>query len=651
MPPLILGPKENAAQAIQRMCLTPTTNYALQIDHLRRTIERETRSLSSFQKKCLYLRMDWEYCKENRYFWMVNYAKTLDPHADAGHEIKLVPDLRYIFILNNIEEAFPRIVIAKSRQVFVTWLFVIMKTHKAMYRPARKIFFHTVNEMKAGFGGAGEPDTSCMLGRSLFVYDRLPPHLQTPGPYDGGRSNKQPQSLSFMHYDEAGLPITSTIYAVSNNPEIMAQFTATDILNDEVSLQGKANAKAFYGVAQPTLARRGYMDNIFTPRTREFGYDLLMNTDKDDEADGRPQKGRKELPNFTEIMGLETLYRGHILDEIREGKTKIPLGPRLHVRMNPNRNLAVKLWWRADPGKDQDWEHDVLDPLPRWLRQREYEIDFSATADYHPLWQIFEANEDDCGNLNPNLKPDDRFPLFRVWDFGLHAACLFCQALDFERPLRWVQARVLSEVDIEGKSTSTFARIVQQHTHEYYGQGRFAIKDICDVAGRHRSALAEDITMTHIKQVREATGIDILAHAKVPRYEGTETISLKILERVDGQAGFVINPVLCPTLSSAMQGGHIAMDPFGGILDSRATEWLVHVADALRYWSWHVLKLHEVIGQAGKRIDKPEPIDATPDGVYKAYVKVRVDAMRTRFLAELEKRRRGQRSLLDKDAY
>lgn len=637
---LILLPGENAAQAIQRKCLTPIEDYTVRIDHLRRTIDRETRLLTDFQQKCLWLQMDYEFCRKSRFYWLTEHVKTLDPHADPGQEIKAIPKLRYVYIMDKIEEFFPRTVLGKSRQIFATWLFSELKLYKALYRPARMIFFHTVNEMKAGFGGAGEPDTSCMLGRVLFSYQRLPSHLQTP--YD--RNNKQPQSLTFFHYDDNGLPVSSHIYAVSDNPDVMAQFTATDILNDELSLQ--KNAKRFYGTAQPTLARRGCMSNIFTPRTREFGHDLLMNTDKDDEADGRPGQ-TKAVPNFVEIMPLDSLYVGAALEQIKTGPSKVPLGPRFHVRMNPNRNLAMKVWWRADPNKDKDWEHEVLDPLPRWLRQREYEIDFSATEDYHPLWQIFEAKDGDPGNLNPDLRPDDRYPLFRIWDFGLHACCIFCQAVEFNRPLRWVQARVLSEVDIEGKNTSSFARMVLQHTNHVYGEGRFGIQDICDVAGRHRNALAEDVSMTHIKQVKEATGIDIRGHRKVPKYEGTETITLKIKERVDGQPGFVINPVMCPTLSSAMQGGHIAMDDFGGVLDSRAAEWYVHACDCLRYWSWHILKLHEVIGSAGKPIPKPEPPEPTADSIYKTYVKVRVDGMRSRFLVDLERRRRGRRHPLD----
>jgi hypothetical protein len=566
---LILHPGESAADAIRRQFLTPVRNHVLQIDHLHRTIDKESKGLSPFQKKVLWLRLEHEVCRTNRYYFMTHHARTLDPRAEPGDEVKPVPDLRYIYILNCIEEAFPHTVAAKSRQIFFTWLFTIMKLHKAMYRPARKIFFHTLNEAKAGFGSPGEPDTSCMLGRALFVYDRLPLHLQTPGPHHGGRSNKSPQSLTFFHYDPSGAPVHSTIYAVSDNPEIMASYTATDVLNDEVSKQRKA--KAFYGTAQPALGRTGCMNNLFTPMGLEFGHDLLMNLDRSDD-EGRRKDKDKEPPPFQELMPLKDLYHGAALEEItREGSTsKVPLGPRFHVRMNPNRNLAMKVWWRADPSKDKDWADEEFAHQLAWYVRREYEIDFSALEGQHPLWQITDDN------MKTDLRPDDRFPLYRIWDFGIHAAVLICQAIVYDRPFRWVQARVLSEVDVEGKNTSSFARIVKEHTTKLYGIGRFAIKDICDVAGRHRSALAENINMTHIKLVKEATGINITTHHKVPRFEGTETIGLKINERVDGQPGFVINPVEAPILSAAMSGGHVAMNEFGEILDNRATEWLIH---------------------------------------------------------------------------
>jgi len=159
--------------------------------------------------------------------------------------VKLFPDRNYLRELTTLWRDRPLIVIAKSRQMLATWLFVCLYLWDAIMFKGRLIFLQSKREEDA-VGNATA--ATGLLGRTRFVLERLPGELR---PKFKATANK----IEFPTRN-------STIWAIPQGPDILRQHTASGILSDEMAFQYLAEET--YAAALPTIEQKGRFTAIST---------------------------------------------------------------------------------------------------------------------------------------------------------------------------------------------------------------------------------------------------------------------------------------------------------------------------------------------------------------------------------------------------
>jgi len=123
--------------------------------------------LQKLKKDTRLQNIEWFNCHDDPYYFLTNWAKTLDVH-DEKNPIKCFPDKEYIKILVDIWLNNQLLLVLKSRQMMMSWLFTTLYLWDVIFHEARMIFFQS---KKA-------EDADDILKRSKFVWDNLPKFLK-----------------------------------------------------------------------------------------------------------------------------------------------------------------------------------------------------------------------------------------------------------------------------------------------------------------------------------------------------------------------------------------------------------------------------------------------------------------------------------------
>ncbi len=83
-----------------------------------------------------------ERCRKDGWFWATNYIKTRD-EADADAPVKPFPDKAYLRDIWKSFDEHPRIAVAKSRQLMLSWLVCAYCVHTARFQNDRAVYFQT----------------------------------------------------------------------------------------------------------------------------------------------------------------------------------------------------------------------------------------------------------------------------------------------------------------------------------------------------------------------------------------------------------------------------------------------------------------------------------------------------------------------------
>jgi len=185
-----------------------------------------------------------EFARRDPWPFVTNYCHTLDSH-DRKRPIKLFPNRPYLFELTQLWLKSPLLVVAKSRQMMATWLFVSLYLWDAITAPGRLIFLQSKREEDA-IGNATA--ATGLLGRTRFVLDHLPEGLKPPFK----------ATVNKIEFPDRN----STIWAIPQGPDILRQHTASGILSDEMGFQYLAEDA--YTAALPTIENGGRFTALST---------------------------------------------------------------------------------------------------------------------------------------------------------------------------------------------------------------------------------------------------------------------------------------------------------------------------------------------------------------------------------------------------
>jgi len=209
--------------------------------------------------------IEWANCHDNPYYFLTNWARTLDVH-DAADPIKTFPEKEYLKILVDIWLKNPLLLVPKSRQMMMSWLFTTLYLWDTIFHEARMTFFQS---KKA-------EDADDILKRSKFVWDNLPKFLKRYYQQGGFYELKcNPQHKGQHVTGKMIFPdINSEIRAIPEGGDVIRMHVASGILADEFAFQPEA--RSAYGAAKPTISAKGRFTAISTAEHSCFFEDLVF---------------------------------------------------------------------------------------------------------------------------------------------------------------------------------------------------------------------------------------------------------------------------------------------------------------------------------------------------------------------------------------
>lgn len=115
-----------------------------------------------------------EKCRRDPYFWLLNYAKTYDEHNKES-PVNSFPNKPYFELLvNKFVSKEKVLLVAKSRQMMVSWLFSALLLHEAQFYQYRKDIVFSRKEV----------DSHQMVERAKFIYNYQPLWLKNYCPLE-----------------------------------------------------------------------------------------------------------------------------------------------------------------------------------------------------------------------------------------------------------------------------------------------------------------------------------------------------------------------------------------------------------------------------------------------------------------------------------
>jgi len=208
--------------------------------------------------------LEWAKCKEDPYYFLINWAFTLDAH-DMENPIKPFPEKAYIKELVDLWMGCQFLFIPKSRQMMVSWLFVALYLWDAQFHVGRLNVFQS---QKAD-------DADKLVERAKFIFDHEPSFIKRyyeDGVYKPLACN--PQNNGKATYGKLTFPdINSKILGIASGGDVIRSITASGVLADEMAFQDAASES--FTAIKPTLGIVGKFTGVSTAEDGSYFMDAI----------------------------------------------------------------------------------------------------------------------------------------------------------------------------------------------------------------------------------------------------------------------------------------------------------------------------------------------------------------------------------------
>ena len=195
----------------------------------------------------------------------LNFVWTLDEH-DEGRPIKRFPSHEEMPALWDLARVWwhePLVIVAKSRQVLVSWLFVSLHLMDAMLNRGRRVFFQSKKEA----------DAIALVERARHIYDWFPAEIRPRViPKAAGAVSGKPPRLRFVGRQ-------SEIVAFPQGADQVRSYTFSSGFCDEAGFMDEFEGA--YGAVKPTIdgggrltvvssASPGFFQDLYEDRLGEL---------------------------------------------------------------------------------------------------------------------------------------------------------------------------------------------------------------------------------------------------------------------------------------------------------------------------------------------------------------------------------------------
>lgn len=197
----------------------------------------------------------WEAARLDPMNFLRFFTFTVDQH-DQVEPIKQFPWRRpHLYHMTRLWQHNPLLIVVKSRQMLMTWLFCALALWDVMFHPGRLVMLQSKREDDA-IGDRVSGDG--LLGRAKFIYDHIPGRdLFLPA------TDERANQLRFPGHN-------STLWAIPQGAAIIRQRTASGIVSDEAAFQPEFGDS--YVAARPTIRGGGWYVAVTTPDLADGGF-------------------------------------------------------------------------------------------------------------------------------------------------------------------------------------------------------------------------------------------------------------------------------------------------------------------------------------------------------------------------------------------
>ena len=169
--------------------------------------------------------------------WIREMAWTRDEH-DRENPVKRFPDKDYLRALCELWYVERLLLVPKSRQLMVTWLFTACYLWDTQFGQERLNFFQSKKE----------EDADRIVGRAWFIYDHQPAWIKAIFPAE--------YTYCHLRFKKSG----SEIWGVPQGGDQIRSHTASGIFSDEIGFQPEAEDA--YSGAKPTIDGGGRFTGV-----------------------------------------------------------------------------------------------------------------------------------------------------------------------------------------------------------------------------------------------------------------------------------------------------------------------------------------------------------------------------------------------------
>jgi hypothetical protein len=470
--------------------------------------------MSNAEKKEYMRLLEYRSWKQSRTDFIHDCIWTID-EADKG-SVKRFPAKDYLARVDDIIGQEPIAAFPKSRRMMMTWRCLANLLWEALFLPNQAIF---VQSKKFD-------DSAYLLGdnRLMFMYHHLPEGHAWPAVTHIIRGKRGYSEVSFSN--------GSTVYAVSEGPDQLRQYTASHVYCTEM---------AFWDWAEGTW-------NSLRP-TIEGGGKITIDSSAN--------------PGF-----FCRLVTGDIGSDKQTGDTEShDTIPGVH-EYRRNGAYIARIHYTADPDKrSQEWKEKEKAGATAEGWEREYEINWIVSSDpkYYPEF-CFERHV-----AQESLHPLPGRALIRGWDYGLTPATVIAQTTAKG------QIMLLSELQSFDCGMRAHGRaVIAEMAAVYPG---YIASDVGDPAGNQRSQTdektANELLSDEYGIYVEPGAITQTARSEAVRYYLTTNTP-------DGEPLLLIDPS-CTMIIEAFTGGYHRKTIAARVMDEPEKNEYSHLMDCIGY--------------------------------------------------------------------
>lgn len=250
------------------------------------------------------------------------------------------------------------------------------------------------------------------------------------------------------------------------------------------------------------------------------------------------------------------------------------------VRNPVNKFTVARVHYSLDSEKNNEaWIKSAMQGMPErgWLR--EYEIDYSTYSGkaFYSEFKEFNIAKESFTYIQGNI-------IYRGWDFGFHRPCMLITWLnEFDQ---WCWKKCILGQD---EGIMQFGQRCVRFCQSEYPGARYI--DYCDPAGHQMNDKSEQTSV----QILNSLGVYPQSQKQEIK-QGAEIIRQKLLLRVDGKPGLLIDPEET-YLIDGMKGGLHYPETKEGQTEAEHYEkegYYEHFGDTARYVA---VGIFTVIGQ------------------------------------------------------